>query len=207
MNFNEWAKANPTKSLNDYYQAQALQAELQRSQETIIYSDSKTSNSGLWTVLTVILSLFFGGFGIYAYQKYNEVNTHGQNAQLFYTANDVAKKVKYEKDRVEMRDNWQSLIQVYKSGGKQLGVTGGFRDVGIVVRNNSDYTIDEVTAFVEIEGVWSTTRMCYTEIITFDNISSGSESTQYFSHESCGQILHVKVVGFKCSSLDVRVRP
>jgi hypothetical protein len=67
MNFNEWAKVNPTKSLNDYYKEQELEANLQKTQ---VFVKKDISANPIWGVLNIVLSLFIGGIAIFVYMKY-----------------------------------------------------------------------------------------------------------------------------------------
>ena len=201
MNFTEWSKNNPDKSLNDFYRENALAAELQKSKNESIYEPP--SSSSFWSVLTIALSLFIGGFLLFAYQKYNEAEANNrtdiQGNQLFVSSNEVERHAKFEHDQRELSVNWKDLITVEQSGGEQLGLTGGFRDVNIIVTNKTEYPVDEVTVMIRVMGIWG--RVCHSRMVTLDNIASFDNGSSQFTYTGCGQTMAVDIIGFKCNAL------
>jgi hypothetical protein len=120
---------------------------------------------------------------------------------MFFSEND---NIKRERDLSDLKQNWQQIIRVNKNGGKQLGITGGFRDVEIRVNNDTDYPLDKVTVLVRLQGIFN---QCYTEKLTFEDIPANGEYSEYFTHTSCGQTLYVDVIGFKCHKLRYELLP
>ena len=214
MNFTDWSKNNPDKSLNDFYRENALAAELQRSKNEFIRE--APSSSPFWSYLTIALSVLIGAFLLYAFQKYNEAHNDPANAyananspeanQLFYVDNSAAERHrKFEHDQKYLSVNWRELITVEYSGGDQLGLTGGFRNVDIIVTNKTEYPVDEVTVSINVMGILG--RVCHSRIVTLNDIASFDNNTSLFSHGECGQTMSVRVIGFKCSALKYTLTP
>lgn len=122
--------------------------------------------------------------------------------QKVYNEDEVKAKIEFQKKQTELSHTWRELITVEKSGGKQLGIAGGFEDVTIRVKNETDYLINEATVQINIYRGLVSNKLCNSEDVKIYNIPPKAEKSIPYTFRECGQDLKVLVIGYSCHEME-----
>lgn len=120
-----------------------------------------------------------------------------------YSEDEVKAKIEFQRKQTELARAWRELITVEKSGGKQLGIGGGFEDVTIRVKNDTDYLINETTVQVNIYRGFFSNKLCNSEDVKIYNIPPKAEKSIPYTFRNCGQDLKVLVIGYSCHEMEI----
>jgi hypothetical protein len=223
MNFNEWAKANPTKSLNDYYQEMAA-PEPPPTQTQYIETPPKRNYS---TLVTIAATVVFCILAVFFYADYQQRQTHLMKKELMpvdadkpiYTANEVQQKIEQEKEMIEKKQglenerrmlqrNFRNFLTVTNDNGIKVSVLrGGLKDIHLKVTNNFHENMNEIYVLMIIKRGLFKDKPCGEQIVKIENIARNETRDIILNHFECGSIVESEIVGLKCDALKVFVNP
>lgn len=169
------------------------------------------------TFVIALACLLFGAFGVYLIMRPQtnkkptesikpQTKTNSINNEKIYTEDEVKAKIEFERKRNKLESNWRELIICEKSGGKWGGaLAGGFQDVTIRIKNNSDYMIDNLVVGVFLYRGLNADIQCYYEPILFENVPPNAEKSKKFTYTKCGQRLDAIIQALNIESLELHV--
>lgn len=220
MNFNEWAKANPTKSLNDYQQEQAA-----KEQTVLNYDPPKRRNYN--TLITVLATALISVFAVFFYSDYQNRQTHMMKTELIpldadkpiFTANEVQQKIEQEKEDIKekqefenerkmLQRNFRNYLSVTNDNGVKVSVLrGGLKNIHLRVTNNFRHNMNEIYVLVIIKRGLFKDKPCGEQTVKIENVAKNETREIILNHFECGSLVESEIVGFKCEALNVFINP
>jgi hypothetical protein len=100
---------------------------------------------------------------------------------------------------IYLRNNWTSHITASRSSYNYSGL-GGISDLSIIITNNTEYPIDNLTVKVTIKTV--NNYICKTEYLYFKNIKPNSRVEQYVTPTDRGRYVDYEITSVYSDQLN-----
>jgi hypothetical protein len=102
--------------------------------------------------------------------------------------------------------NWETRLTADFYGGKWYTLIegGGFNNVNVAAKNDTDYTMDEIKVKFEVKKRLNN-HVCFSREISFYNVAPHSSKSEVVSCECGMRPATLGVTYFKCSELDAEL--
>jgi hypothetical protein len=165
----------------------------------------------VWKIATFVLALLLVG-----YVGYNlGTKNHAPGVtQLSVPENPSVKTVKtgqkenvlkeIEKPKPKLVDiiDLKEKIKIETKGGYWWGISGGFRDVEVIVSNDTEYNLDKVLVYVYVKRI--NDEIYYEQYFNLENIAPHNQMSIKIPNQDKGQKpLFTELSGFSIKSLEI----